>query len=122
MTNRRAIVWGASGGIGRAFVDALVASGEFGTIYAGSRSPADEAEGTVRPFAFDLLDEASIARGVVHAYREERLVVEGAAAVGIAAILDGRIGLGNGIDGPIVVVVSGANIDISLHLKIISEN
>lgn len=69
-----------------------------------------------------LLDEASIARGVVHAYREERLVVEGAAAVGIAAILDGRIGLGNGIDGPIVVVVSGANIDISLHLKIISEN
>jgi len=35
-----------------------------------------------------LLDEASIARGVVHAYREERLVIEGAAAVGIAALLD----------------------------------
>lgn len=63
MTNHRAIVWGASGGIGRAFVDALVASGEFGTIYAGSRSPADQAEGIVRPFAFDLLDEASIAAG-----------------------------------------------------------
>ena len=36
-----------------------------------------------------LLDEASIARGIRHAYREERLVVEGAAAVGIAALLDG---------------------------------
>lgn len=66
-----------------------------------------------------LLDEASIARGIVHAYREERLVVEGAAAVGIAALLDSRIARR---DGPIVVVISGANIDIALHQRIVSEH
>jgi threonine dehydratase len=69
-----------------------------------------------------LLDEASIARGIVHAYREERLVVEGAAAVGIAALLDARVQRDVGGDGPIVVVISGANIDIALHRKIISEH
>ncbi len=63
-----------------------------------------------------LLDEVSIARGIVHAYREERLVVEGAAAVGIAALLDGAIGAAN---GPIVIVVSGSNIDIATHRRLI---
>ncbi|WP_250515324.1 hydroxyectoine utilization dehydratase EutB [Caballeronia sp. INDeC2] len=63
-----------------------------------------------------LLDEVSIARGIVHAYREERLVVEGAAAVGIAALLDGAIAAQ---DGPIVIVVSGSNIDIETHRRLI---
>ncbi|SPB13444.1 threonine dehydratase [Caballeronia novacaledonica] len=63
-----------------------------------------------------LLDEVSIARGIVHAYREERLVVEGAAAVGIAALLDGAIAVQ---DGPIVIVVSGSNIDIETHRRLI---
>ncbi|MFM0324711.1 hydroxyectoine utilization dehydratase EutB [Caballeronia glebae] len=63
-----------------------------------------------------LLDEVSIARGIVHAYREERLVVEGAAAVGIAALLDGAIAAQS---GPIVIVVSGANIDIETHRRLI---
>lgn len=66
-----------------------------------------------------LLDEPSIARGIVHAYRAERLVIEGAAAVGIAALLEGRIPARN---GPIVVVVSGANIDIDAHRRIVMEN
>lgn len=66
-----------------------------------------------------LLDEASIARGIVHAYRAERLVVEGAAAVGIAALLDGRIAAR---DGPIVIVVSGANIDMDAHRRIVMED
>lgn len=65
-----------------------------------------------------LLDEPSIARGVVHAYRSERLVVEGAAAVGIAALLDARV---PARDGPIVVVVSGANIDMDAHRRIVME-
>jgi threonine dehydratase len=63
-----------------------------------------------------LLDEISIARGIVHAYREERLVVEGAAAVGMAALLDGVIDTKN---GPIVIVVSGSNIDIETHRRLI---
>lgn len=63
-----------------------------------------------------LLDEASIARGIRHAYRHERQVVEGAGAVGIGALLDGLIAP----RGPIVVVVSGRNIDIEQHLRVIN--
>ena len=66
-----------------------------------------------------LLDEPSIARGIVHAYRSEHLVVEGAAAVGIAALLDAHVSERR---GPIVVVVSGANIDIAAHRRIVMEN
>jgi len=68
-----------------------------------------------------LLDEASIARGIVHAYREERLVIEGAAAVGIAALLDGRVERPDLKRGPVVLVISGANIDIELHRRLILE-
>jgi threonine dehydratase len=62
-----------------------------------------------------LLSEASIANAIRHAYREERLVLEGAAAVGIAALLDGLIEP----RGPIVVVVSGRNVDIDQHLRVL---
>lgn len=68
-----------------------------------------------------LLDEHSIARGIAHAYREERLVVEGAGAVGIAALLDEAVPRSRR-DGPIVVVVSGANIDMAAHRRLIAEN
>jgi threonine dehydratase len=61
------------------------------------------------------LSEASIANAIRHAYREERLVLEGAAAVGIAALLDGLIEP----RGPIVVVVSGRNVDIDQHLRVL---
>ncbi|CAI8945912.1 putative threonine dehydratase [Pseudomonas sp. IT-196MI5] len=63
-----------------------------------------------------LLSEASIANAIRHAYREERLVLEGAAAVGIAALLDGLIEQ----RGPIVVVVSGRNVDIDQHLRVLA--
>lgn len=66
-----------------------------------------------------LLDEAAIARGIAHAYRDERLVVEGAGAVGIAALLDRRIVRR---DGPVVVVVSGANLDMAVHRRLVSEH
>ncbi|MCT2559339.1 SDR family NAD(P)-dependent oxidoreductase [Tsuneonella sp. YG55] len=61
MSGLRAAVWGASGGIGQALVDALVSSGEYASIHAGSRAPAPRRSPIVRPFAFDLLDEESIA-------------------------------------------------------------
>ncbi|AIO30657.1 ectoine utilization protein EutB [Burkholderia cenocepacia] len=66
-----------------------------------------------------LLDEAAIARGIAHAYRDERLVVEGAGAIGLAALLDQRIARR---DGPVVVVVSGANIDMAVHRRLVSEH
>ncbi|WMY11918.1 hydroxyectoine utilization dehydratase EutB [Paraburkholderia phenoliruptrix] len=66
-----------------------------------------------------LLDEDSIARGIAHAYRHERLVVEGAAAVGIAALLDGALPDTRARRGPLVIIVTGANIDINLHRRIV---
>ena len=57
---RVAAVFGASGGIGRALCEALAARGTQ-IIYAGSRSGQGPEAAGVRPFAFDLKNEASIA-------------------------------------------------------------
>jgi NAD(P)-dependent dehydrogenase (short-subunit alcohol dehydrogenase family) len=57
---RVAAVFGASGGIGAAMVAELARRG-VETIHAGSRSGRVDAQRGIVPFAFDLLDEASIA-------------------------------------------------------------
>lgn len=56
---RTAAVFGSTGGIGKALVKAL-AKGGCETIYAGSRGGLEPVSPQVRPFAFDLTDEASI--------------------------------------------------------------
>lgn len=55
-----ACVFGASGGIGAAFVEQLAADPAVETVYAGSRSPI-AATDKIHSFAFDLTDEDSIA-------------------------------------------------------------
>lgn len=62
-----------------------------------------------------LLSEAEIAAGIVHAYGQEREIVEGAGAVGIAALLAGKIKP----RGPVVSVLSGRNIDMGRHRDIV---
>ena len=62
-----------------------------------------------------LVSEAEIAGAIRHAYREERQIIEGAGAVGIAALKAARIPN----PGVTVVVLSGANIDMTLHNRII---
>ncbi|UXT19187.1 hydroxyectoine utilization dehydratase EutB [Agrobacterium tumefaciens] len=62
-----------------------------------------------------LVSEDEIAAGIRHAAREEGLTVEGAGAVGFAAILSGKID----ISGPTAIIVSGGNIDPAVHRKII---
>ena len=62
-----------------------------------------------------LLTEAEIAAGVRHAYAIEREVIEGAGAVGIAAILAGKVRL----ERETVVLLSGRNIDMDLHRSIV---
>lgn len=62
-----------------------------------------------------LLSEGEIAAGIRHAYEQEREIVEGAGAVGIAAVLAGEVRA----SGPTVLVLSGRNIDMTLHRKII---
>lgn len=63
-----------------------------------------------------LLSEEEIAAGIRHAALIEGLTVEGAGAVGIAALLAGKIEP----DGPTVVIVSGGNIDPAAHQAIVS--
>jgi threonine dehydratase len=64
---------------------------------------------------FVLVSEDEIAAGIIHAYAEEREIVEGAGAVGIAALLAGKIVA----EGPVVILMSGRNIDMALHRRVI---
>ncbi|MCP5080376.1 MAG: hydroxyectoine utilization dehydratase EutB [Alphaproteobacteria bacterium] len=74
------------------------------------------------PMTRDLVDdtvtvsEAQIAGAIRHAYWEERQIIEGSGSVAIAAVLAGKAA----VSGPAVCVVSGANIDLGLHYRIIS--
>jgi threonine dehydratase len=91
-----------------------------------------------------LLDEDAIECGIVHAYRHEKLVLEGAGAVGIAAVLEGMFGplpVRGGVrepaspeasstrsmahassqSGPVVLVISGCNIDADVHRRIVAS-
>jgi len=63
-----------------------------------------------------LLDEAEIAVGIRHCYWSERQIVEGSGAVGVAALLSGKIVP----NGPTMVLLSGGNIDMGLHHRVIS--
>jgi len=65
-----------------------------------------------------LLGEDEIAAGIRHAYAREREIVEGAGAVGIAALLAGKVRA----NGPVVVLLSGRNIDMGLHRTIVCDD
>ncbi|BCG74947.1 hydroxyectoine utilization dehydratase EutB [Mesorhizobium sp. 113-1-2] len=62
-----------------------------------------------------LLSEDEITAGIRHAYAQEREIVEGAGAVGIAALLAGKVKA----NGPVVVLLSGRNIDMNAHRRIV---
>jgi NAD(P)-dependent dehydrogenase (short-subunit alcohol dehydrogenase family) len=69
-----AIVFGASGGIGRALAEQLAASGRYATVRAGTRRDGAAPQGTV-PFRFDLTDEASIAAAAASLAAPPELVI-----------------------------------------------
>ncbi|APX70005.1 hydroxyectoine utilization dehydratase EutB [Brucella sp. 09RB8918] len=64
-----------------------------------------------------LLDEEEIAAGIRHAATQEGEIIEGAAAVGIAALLSGRIRP----TGTTAIIVSGGNIDPEHHRAIMDD-
>lgn len=64
-----------------------------------------------------LLSVSEIAAGIHHAYEKEREVLEGAAVVGIAALLARKIA---GLGGPVAIVLSGRNIDMELHRRVVN--
>jgi threonine dehydratase len=62
----------------------------------------------------DVTDE-QISEAIVLLLERAKLVVEGAGAVGVAAVLAGKVGGGS---GPVVPIVSGGNIDASLLITV----
>jgi threonine dehydratase len=67
---------------------------------------------------FIAVSEEEIARGMAFALEEHGLVVEGAGAVGIGALLAGKVqDLGSGT----AVVVSGASVDLPRYLEVVSK-
>lgn len=64
-----------------------------------------------------LLDEEEIAAGIRHAAMQEGEIIEGAAAVGIAALLAGKITP----SGPTTIIISGGNIDLEQHRAIMED-
>jgi threonine dehydratase len=64
-----------------------------------------------------VVTEAEIAEGVRFLHHEAGLSAEPSGAVGIAALLAGRISPGG---GPIVAVVSGGNVDRDLYTRLVS--
>jgi threonine dehydratase len=65
-----------------------------------------------------LLSEDEIARGMAFAYLQERLVLEGGAAVGIAALLAGKVTPG---EGRICCVVTGNNVDMDVLGRVVAD-
>jgi threonine dehydratase len=63
-----------------------------------------------------LLGEEEIAAGIRHAFEIEGETVEGAGAVGVAALLFDKVRL----HGPSVAILSGRNIDADLHRDIVT--
>ncbi len=64
-----------------------------------------------------LLGEEEIADGIRHAYFNEQVILEGGGAVGIGALLAGKVTPGN----KTIVLLSGKNIDMELHRKIVNH-
>ncbi|MCA1363365.1 hydroxyectoine utilization dehydratase EutB [Bradyrhizobium sp. IC3069] len=64
-----------------------------------------------------LVTESEIAAGIRHAYEKEGEIVEGAGAVGIAALLADKIA---GLRGPVALVLSGRNVDMEMHRRVVN--
>ncbi|MFQ5972536.1 MAG: hydroxyectoine utilization dehydratase EutB [Alphaproteobacteria bacterium] len=65
-----------------------------------------------------LVSEAEIAAAMGYIFRTAGLVTEGAAAVGVAALMTGRI---SDLAGAVVVVLSGRNVDPDRFIEIVTR-
>ncbi len=92
-------------------------------------SIADGLMGTFTPLTFeisrDLIECVKLVEDdeIIHAMRvfqrEEQLMIEGSAAVGLAAILAGKIDVKN---QKVVLIITGRNIDADRYNKLINED
>jgi threonine dehydratase len=89
---------------------------------------ADGLAGDIDDIALDIglhaldeihtVTEEALGRAIAWLAREEALVVEGAGAVGVAAILEQEVARR---DGPLAIVVSGGNIDRERHESLLER-
>jgi threonine dehydratase len=109
-----------------AFMHALVTRGsaegvqDLPTLADGLAGGVEEGSSTialVREMADEILEvsEQDIARAIALAWHSYQERIEGAGAVGLAAVLSGQI------HGPAIVVISGGNIQPQLHAEIVSR-
>jgi threonine dehydratase len=92
------------------------------TIADGLAGDIDEFALDIGKHALDLLaiaTEEEIEMAIAWLYSEEGLVVEGSGAVGVAALLQKKV---YKPVGPVVVVLSGANIDADRHAAIVAAH
>jgi threonine dehydratase len=66
------------------------------------------------------LTEAEIADAIRHAYWQEQEIIEGSGAVGIGALLADKVSGLTDASGPVVALISGRNIDMALHHRVVS--
>ncbi len=80
------------------------------------KHPGEFTRGILDDFVDDVVDvsDDEISEAIVLLLERSKLVVEGAGAVGIAALLAGKVGG----SGPVAVVLSGGNIDPTLLISV----
>jgi threonine dehydratase len=99
----------------------LVPVAHEGTLADGLSGDIDDLALDVGKHSLDVLaivTEEEIAMAIAWLSREEGLVVEGSGAVGVAALLEKKIYKPK---GPVVVVLSGGNIDAARHAEIVAR-
>lgn len=62
-----------------------------------------------------LISEECIKMGMAYLYKEHKIAVEGAAAVGVGALLNNKVSVKEGAN--IVVIISGSNVDLDTHYE-----
>lgn len=65
-----------------------------------------------------LVDEEEIAQSILVLLERAKLMVEGAGAVGLAALLNNKV---ENLQGPVCVILSGGNIDVNVLSRIIER-
>ena len=64
-----------------------------------------------------LISEDEIAAAMRTLFIEDRIVAEGGGAVGVGALMSGRLNLA---DGPVAIIISGCNVDMTKFMEIVS--
>ena len=99
----------------------LVSTANAATIADGIavKVPGDATFEVVRNYVDEMvtIDDEAIASAILMLLERGKLLVEGAGAIGLAAILHGRIVAG----GPVACLISGGNIDVNFIARIIER-